>query len=113
MTVETAVGCEIDAKFLHSYFKNLINCFFKVLPMKEKGEESLPTYMRSLQIELLGCGEFIKAIKNDSLYLTLLSILQYLIDTPDCSVYEVKREVFRAISVCNKLKSRYAEEVSS
>ena len=112
MMMETAAGRKIDARFLHSYFKNLVNCFFKVLPMKENGEESLSAYMRSLQIELLGCKEFIEAIKDDSLYLTLLSILQYLIDTPDCSVYEVKREVFRAISICNKLKSRYIEEVS-
>ena len=39
--------------------------------------------------------------------MTLISILQYLIDTPDCPVQDVKREVFRAISICNKLKSRY------
>lgn len=112
MMFDTATGYQIDAKFLHSYFKNLINNFFKVLPMRENEETSLQTYMRSLQIELLGCKEFVEAIKDDSLYLTLLSILQYLIDNPECSVHEVKREVFRAISVCNKLKFRYIEEVS-
>ena len=111
MMMQTAIDGKIDSSFLHNYFKNLVNCFFKVLPMKENGEESLSTYMRSLQIELLGCREFIEAIRYDSLYLTLLSILQYLIDTPNCPTYEVKREVFRAISVCNKLKSRYIEGV--
>lgn len=111
MMIETAAGCKIDAIFLHNYFKTLVNSFFKVLPMRENEEDSLVTYMRSLQIELLGCKEFIEAIKDDSLYLTLLAILQYLIDNPTCSVYEVKREVFRAISICNKLKSRYIVEV--
>lgn len=107
MMVETAAGVQIDTKFLHSYFRTLVNNFFKVLPMRENEEDSLQTYMRSLQIELLGCKEFIVAIKDDSLYLTLLAILQYLIDNPECTVPEVKREVFRAISICNKLQSRY------
>lgn len=111
MMINTASGCPIDVKFLHSYFKSLVNNFFKVLPMRENKEESLQTYMRSLQIELLGCKELIDVINDDALYLTLLSILQYLIDTPECSVQEVKREVFRAISICNKLKTRYIEGV--
>jgi len=109
MTLNTVTGGQIDAKFLSGYFKNLINNFFKILPMRENEEASLLTYMRSLQIELLGCKEFIDAIRGDALYVTLLSVLQYLIDNPECSVREVKREVFRAISICNKLKTRYME----
>lgn len=107
MMIETTTNHQIDSEFLHKYFKNLVNCFFKVLPMKENNEASLVTYMRSLQIELLGCHEFIEAIKNDSAYLTLLSILQYLINHPEISVREVRREVFKAISICNCLQSRY------
>ena len=41
--------------------------------------------------------------------MTLLSMLQYMIDRPDCPVSEVRREVFRAISICNRLKAEYAE----
>lgn len=111
MMLDTAAGMPIDAKFLHNYFRTLVNNFFKVLPMRENNEDSLPTYMRSLQLELIGCKELIEAIQDDPSYLTLLAILQYLIDNPECKVSEVKREIFRAISICNKLKAQYAEGV--
>lgn len=110
MMMETTDNCKIDSGFIVEYFKNLVNSFFKVLPMKENNEDSLETYMRSLKLELLGCQELMCALKNDSLYITLLSILQALIDNndnPDFNIQDVKREVFRAISICNKLKSRY------
>lgn len=110
MMVETTASMPIDAEILHKYFKNLVNHFFKILPMREENEESLITYMQSLQAELLGCKGLISAIQNDASYLTLLSILQYLIDNPECTVREVKREVFRAISICNKLQAIYASK---
>ena len=110
MMVETTAGMPIDVEVLHNYFRNLVNHFFKILPIREQNEESLTTYMQSLQAELLGCKGLVSAIQNDASYLTLLSILQYLIDNPECTVREVKREVFRAISICNKLKAQYASK---
>ena len=110
MMVETTAGMPIDAEVLHNYFRNLVNHFFKILPIREQNEESLTTYMQSLQAELLGCKGLVSAIQNDASYLTLLSLLQYLIDNPECTVREVKREVFRAISICNKLKAQYASK---
>ena len=110
MMVETTAGVPVDSELLHNYFRNLVNHFFKILPIREQNEESLTTYMQSLQAELLGCKGLVSAIQNDALYLALLSILQYLIDNPECTVREVKREVFRAISICNKLKAQYASK---
>lgn len=113
MSVNTIIGHPLEENLLRNYFKNLVNQFFKILPMRENDEDSLNTYMQSLQIELLGCKDLIPEIKENSHYLTLLSILQYLIEHPDCSLPIVKREIFRAISICNKLKSVYAKvEVS-
>lgn len=108
MMIQTKVGVPMDAVILENYFRTLINLFFKILPIWESGESSLETYMKSLQAELLGCKELIEAIHNDPLFLSLISILQYLIDNPSLKVSTVKREVFRAISICNKLKARYA-----
>lgn len=110
MMVETTAGEPIESEILHNYFRKLVNHFFKILPIREQNEESLTTYMQSLQAELLGCKGLISAIQNDASYLTLLSILQYLIDNPECTVKEVKREVFRAISICNQLKAQYASK---
>lgn len=111
MMLQTKVGVSMDAEVLSNYFRTLINLFFKILPIWESGEGSLSTYMKSLQAELLGCKELIEAIHEDSLFLSLIAILQYLIDNPSCEVPAVKREVFRAISICNKLKARYAVPV--
>lgn len=107
MMLDTVAGIPVTQELLCNYFKNLVNLFFKILPIREKEEASLTTYMQSLQIELLGCKELIIALNNDPYYLTLLAILQYLIDNPKCEVYKVKREVFHAISICNKLKVKY------
>jgi len=106
--VQTSAGIQMDAAVLENYFRSLINLFFKILPLKESKERSLETYMRSLQAELLGCRSLVVAIHEDSLFLSLVSILQYLIDHPESDVAFVRREVFRAISICNKLKERYA-----
>lgn len=113
MMIETKAGKPIESEVLRNYFKRLVNHFFKILPMRENEEESLTTYMQSLQLELLGCQSLIPSIGEDSNFLTILSILQYLIDNPNCNITTVKREVFRAISICNKLQYLFmSEEVS-
>jgi hypothetical protein len=101
---------QVSSAVLGNYLRNLINLFFKILPLKESGEPSLDTYMRSLQAELLGCNSLVETIHNDAMFLSLVSILQYLIDTPEVDVPFVRREVFKAISICNKLIRRYASE---
>lgn len=109
--IETVVGEPMPNEMLCSYFKYLVNRFFKILPIRESGEPTLPTYVKSLQAELLGCKNFIIKLNNDSNIVSLLSILQFFVDNPDCPVEDVKREVFRAINICNKLQSRYVKAV--
>lgn len=107
MMIQTAAGVPMNAEMLSNYFRALINLFFKILPIWESGEQSLGTYMKSLQAELLGCKELIEAIRNDASFVTLVAILQYLIDHPETPTSVVKREVFRAISICNKLRAKH------
>lgn len=109
--IDTVVEVPISAEVVQKYFKSLINCFFKILPIWESGEKTLPTYIYSLQTELLGCKEFICELGNDPSFLTLLSILQYLHDTPDCPIPEVKRLVFRSIAICNKMSEQHSKAV--
>lgn len=108
MSMQTACGVPMDAEALCQYTRNLVNLFFKILPIRESGETSLCSYMESLQREIVGCQEFVLAIHNDALLMSLVAILQYLIDHSDSSVAVYKQEVFKAISICNKLKARYA-----
>lgn len=111
MMIHTTAGAPMDHAMLSGYLRSLVNRFFKILPIREDGESSLETYMRSLQAELLGCKALIIAINDDPLFVSLLGILQYLIDHPECSIVVVRREVFRAISICNKLNAKYAADV--
>lgn len=100
---------QISEELVKNYFDSLVNCYFKILPIRESGEKSITVYLESLKAEMLGCNNLIESIHNDPSYLTLLSILQYFIDNPDCEISEVKREVFRAIRICNKISERYSE----
>ena len=68
--------------------------------------------MQSLQTELLGCSGLVTLLHDDAQILTLLSILQYLIDHPETETLTVKREVFKAISICEKLDHRYTPDES-
>lgn len=104
MIIDTSACKPVESKVIDKYFESLVNRFFKILPMRENGEASLETYMRSLQCELLGCKNLISLFKESDSYISLLSILQYLVDTPECPVADVKREVFKAISICNRIR---------
>lgn len=103
---ETIIGTKLDSEMVVNYFEILVNQFFKILPMRENGEDSLPVYLESLRSELLGCNHIIMELNHDPLFLSLISILQYLIDSPDITVRETKREVFKAISICNRIKAQ-------
>lgn len=92
---------------LHNYLRNLVDRFFKILPLWEEGEETLPAYLDSMLIELSGFRSMMFALHHDHDFVTLIAIIQYLIDNPETPSKTVRREVFRAISICNKLSAKY------
>lgn len=107
----TNKSIELPDKVVQKYLKSLIGQFYKILPIKESGEPSLGKYMDSLQREMIGCQHLIVALDHDELYLSLLAILQYLVEN-ECDTTVVKCEVFKAINICKKLQKKYgAEEV--
>jgi len=105
----TNKGIDIPDNLVKNYLKSLIGLFYKILPIKESGEPSLGKYMDSLQRELIGCQSLISELNYDELYLSLLSILQYLIEN-DCNTEVVRCEVFKAINICKKLQKKYCVE---
>lgn len=93
---------------LCNYFQYLVNHFFKILPMAESGEQSLPKYMESLQFEISGFKKLYAETQCSASIVTLISILQELRER-DCDVAVVRREVFHAISICNQLRELYTK----
>ena len=105
----TKYDIEISDQMFDKKMACFVNQFYKILPIKESGEPSLTQYMRSLQREMLGCKGLITALDNDAQYLSLLSILEYLIDN-DCDVATVKSDVFRAIGIIKRMRAQYAKK---
>lgn len=103
MIFETSVGEPMESAMLSTYFSSLVNRFFKILPIRESGDKTLGTYIRSLQLELIGCGNFVPFFSDEPRFVALLAVLQFFRDQPDAPVEDVRREVFRAINTCKKL----------
>lgn len=110
-TTDEQLPVILPNRLVRNYFRSLVNCYYKILPLRESGEETVGVYLESLKSEMLGCRGLLEYIQDDPSYMTLLSILQYFIDHPDCNIAEVRREVFRAIRICNKIAEKYAAEV--
>lgn len=103
-------GYVIPPRLLRNYFRYLVNRFFKILPMKENGEDTLCVYLDSFKAELIGFEGLLQEMQRTPEFITLLSILQYFIDNPDCDVQTVKREVFRAIGICGNISRKFSKE---
>lgn len=103
----TNIGVDFPDMVAKNYVSALIGQFFKILPLKEEGEPTLVEFIRSLQLELIGAQDLIQEFESDGRFLELTAILQYLIDHEDCDTYVVRREVFKAINICKKLREKY------
>jgi len=105
--MKTKYNIDINDRMFDKKIAGLVNQFYKILPIKESGEPSLNQYMKSLLREMIGCKDLITALDDDAQYLSLLSILEYMIDN-DCDVATVKTEVFRAIGIVKRMQAQYA-----
>lgn len=109
MTLKTNMQVEMSEQSVDAYLHRLINSVYKILPLRERGD-SAGQYMKSLQRELYGVQQLLPEIGEDGRFITLLSILQYQIDHPDCEIHVVKSEVFRAINLLGKIREQFSHE---
>lgn len=108
--MRTAYNISLDDAAVSGYFAALINRIFKILPIREREEDTLTTYLDSLMLELMGCESLLPDLSSDGEFVSVLSTVRYLRDNPSLPVSTVKREVFRTISSCKKMEVRYGEE---
>lgn len=100
---------KVSNRLIYNYLDTMVNSFFKILPIRESEAESLPVYLTSLQHELLGCEGLIHELNDDARFMRLMVMVQYLLDHPEASIADVKREVFKAIRICTQLRDQYGE----
>lgn len=103
---------ELSNKSLENYFKFLIGKVYKILPLKEQGNNTLNTYLESLKVELVGNYELLEILKNEPQFISLLNIIQYFISN-EFDVGVCKREVFRAIRIIESINAKYFMEVDN
>ena len=104
MTIHHA---EISREMVYGRIDDLISQFFKILPLRENASETLPQYISSLLREMLGLQSLMMELHDDGMYLSLLGILQYMLDHPDSDVSVVRSDVFKAIDIIKKLQKKY------
>lgn len=96
---------EISRELLCNKMDDLVNQFYKILPLKENGSPTVQQYMEGFMRELLGLKSLINALESDGMYLAILGVLQYHIDN-ECDTAKVKSDVFKAIQIIKKLKKK-------
>lgn len=94
----------MNNEVLEKYLSKMIGRVFKILPLKEKGVDTLEKYIESLSREALGLS---KVIDCKGLSVEISSKLRGI----DCDCHETLREdVFSVITLINKLIDNVKEE---
>lgn len=97
--IQTKYG-ELDGG-LDYYFRRLTDRVFKLLPLREEANPGLVTYIASLQMELVGLNSLLVCDGYHEL-ISLIASLESLKTIEEFTIY--RREVFRCISLCEKLR---------
>ena len=108
--MQTKYGTDISRKMKRSRVDELINQFYKILPLKENNAETLSQYISSLLREMLGMKSLMMEWQEDGQYLSLCGILQSFIDNPDADTDIVRSDVFKSISIIKRLQSKYSAD---
>ena len=96
----------MDSNIFANYTDVLIARIYKILPLYEEENEGFYTYISSLIFELNGIYWSVLDIRDNSEYLTLISVLEAIGDKSlEKNHATVKREVFKCIDVIKKLRN--------
>jgi hypothetical protein len=98
--VKTKLG-EVGLVQYNEYCERLIDKIFKLLPLKEEGNKTLPKYTDSLLIELWGGREIINPFSESPEFLSLVCSVTGMKTLEEKAVYRSK--VFECIEICKRL----------
>ena len=105
----TIYNVDVSREVINKRVNELINQFYKILPLRENESDTLSQYTSSLLREMLGMKRLLVEWHDDSQYASLLGILQYISDNPTCDVSVVKSDVFKAINIIKRLQKKYTD----
>lgn len=96
-------------KYETIYYKSLRGKFFKILPLYESSNDGLSRYIASLVLEMEGFLYRIESVEATQEMLSIIATADSLYDISlfmDVSHEEVKSEIFKCLSVVNRLVER-------
>lgn len=105
----TIYNVDVSREVINKRVNELINQFYKILPLRENESDTLSQYTSSLLREMLGMKRLLVEWRDDGQYASLLGILQYISDNPTCDVSVVKSDVFKAINIIKRLQKKYTD----
>ena len=105
----TIYNVDVSRELINKRVNELINQFYKILPLRENESATLSQYTGSLLREMLGMKQLLVEWHDDSQYASLLGILQYISDNPTCDVSVIKSDVFKAINIIKRLQKKYTD----
>ena len=84
------------------FLENLIGALYKVLAMKDVNDTTLPKYLDSLYIQLVGGSENFTVLKSNQRYVSIINVVQYF-RTNEFDKDTCKREVLKCTNILSKL----------
>lgn len=80
------------------FYRHLINCIYKILPLKEDENDGLDDYIDSVLIQLYGSLNTYSDLNYNQQFISIINTLQYFKNN-EYTVKQCKREVFRCINI--------------
>lgn len=97
---------EMPDQSFNTYFDYLIGKTYKILPMREEKCPTLEKYLENYERELIGNKELITVLSDEPRFITVISTIQYLIDS-EYSTDVCRKEVFKCIRILEEIKNKY------
>lgn len=93
---------QLPDETLVAYVNGMISKVWKMLPMREKGTTTLPTYIESFSREIIGQKELVDYLKHNEEFLTILGTVETLISQEDFPTF--RSDIFKIINLIERLK---------
>jgi hypothetical protein len=93
---------QLPDEMLLAYVNGMIAKVWKTIPMKQVGTDSLPKYLEAILREFVGQKELICELRNNEEFLTILGIMESLLNQDDFSKF--RSDIFKVINLIEKLK---------
>lgn len=99
---------EISYEMFDKYLDLLIDGFYKILCLYEDQSETLYQHIQSFLFELSGSENIVECFNDNPLFIVLLSTTESIGDDVLFGDFDnqsfIKREVFKSISIINKIR---------